>query len=331
MPIKSNFMDKKQRRTRSAFTLVELLVVIAIIGILVALLLPAVQQAREAARRTTCKNQLKQITLAALLHEESQGFLPSGGWGWGWVGDPDKGFGEKQPGGWIYDILPYIEEQAIRDIGQGLPENQKKTALVKLVQTPIGIVNCPSRRSAAIFPTVQTSLRLINVDSIAADVRSDYAINGGSFYDNSSAGPSSISAAASYTWLDTSRQTGVGYERSEVELREITDGTSKTYYAGEKYVQADRYESNDPPGDNLPMYVGYDIDTTRHTAFNPDGEPLPPLQDRIGLQAIERFGSAHPGGLHMSFCDGSVHLLSFDIDPDLHRYNGDRSDGAVTK
>ena len=92
------------------FTLVELLVVIAIIGILAAMLLPAVQAAREAGRMAECKNHLKQISLAFLSHESANGFLPSGGWGFGNVGDPDRGFGHTQPGAWEYSILPYVDK-----------------------------------------------------------------------------------------------------------------------------------------------------------------------------------------------------------------------------
>ncbi len=106
-------------RIRMGFTLVELLVVIAIIGILIALLLPAVQAAREAARRIECGNHLKQIGLGALNHHETHRHMPTGGWGWRWTGDPDKGFGKDQPGGWAFAILPFIEEQNLHDLGRG--------------------------------------------------------------------------------------------------------------------------------------------------------------------------------------------------------------------
>src|SRR5205085_9461895 len=91
------------------FTLVELLVVIAIIGVLVALLLPAIQAAREAARRAQCKNNVKQAALACLNYESALKYLPAGGWGYKWMGDPNHGPGKEQPGGWIYGILPYLE------------------------------------------------------------------------------------------------------------------------------------------------------------------------------------------------------------------------------
>src|SRR5690242_9173257 len=103
-------------RLVAAFTLVELLVVIAIIGVLVALLLPAVQAARESARRTQCINQLKELTLGGMNHEGAMKHFPTGGWGIKWVGDADRGYGQQQPGGWIYNILPFIEQRAKHDM-----------------------------------------------------------------------------------------------------------------------------------------------------------------------------------------------------------------------
>src|SRR5262245_49417000 len=103
---------------RKAFTLVELLVVIAIIGILIALLLPAIQAAREAARRSQCKNNLKQFGLAALSHLSAQKYFPTGGWGFKWVGDADRGYGMNQPGGWAYSLLPFIEGSPVRILGR---------------------------------------------------------------------------------------------------------------------------------------------------------------------------------------------------------------------
>ena len=131
------------QRAKPGFTLVELLVVITIIGILVALLLPAVQAARESARATQCANNLKQLGLGVLQHEQAIRYFPTGGWGIYMVGDPNCGTGTKQPGSWFYNTLPYIEQPALHDQGLGQTGAAKQASLVLQITTPLAVINCP--------------------------------------------------------------------------------------------------------------------------------------------------------------------------------------------
>ena len=137
---------------KSGFTLVELLVVITIIGILISLLLPAVQAAREAARRIQCSNNLKQMALGCLQHESAHGWLPTNGKACYWFGDADSGFGKEQPGGWTYNILPYIELGAIHDLTAGKSDTEKKALWTIAIQTPVILDCCPSRRPPTVGP-----------------------------------------------------------------------------------------------------------------------------------------------------------------------------------
>lgn len=319
-------------RLGSGFTLVELLVVITIIGILIGLLLPAVQSAREAARRTQCANHLRQLGLAVLLHEETHGYFPSNGWGNLWLGVPERGFGREQPGGWTYSVLPYMEQQALYNLGLGLTGQARLNAGMQRVQTPVALFHCPSRRRAVLYPSTVThqdrpaDLYVIPRGTMVA--KTDYAINlGDTLAVHLTGGPLSYEEAATYNWqaLERSDNTGISYIRSEVPIADVRDGTSNTYMLGEKYLDSDRYANGTCTGDDETVYKAHNGDLGRSTHPNFG----PPKVDTPGYTHYAIFGSAHPGGFHMTMCDNSIRFISYSIDADTHRYLGHRKDGKV--
>ena len=155
------------------------MVVITIIGILISLLLPAVQSAREAARGLQCQNNLKQLALGCLQHEAAHGFLPTGGWDWAYAGDPDLGFDGGQPGGWVYNVLPYVEQQTLHDMGMGMSQPQKDDARKQVAQTPLPILYCPTRRPAIAYPNQYSPWMGGASNPVPNAARSDYAGNSG--------------------------------------------------------------------------------------------------------------------------------------------------------
>ncbi|MBA3481402.1 MAG: DUF1559 domain-containing protein [Pirellulales bacterium] len=322
------------------FTLVELLVVIAIIGVLVALLLPAVQAAREAARRAQCKNNLKQMGLAALNHESTQKFFPSGGWGWRWAGDPDRGYGLQQPSGWYYHILGFSEQSAVHAMGSdGQPSlitAPQKSGGRERVRSHVDQFLCPSRRSQLVFPLPSSVQNYHNVNRPDVVARNDFAACGGSLSTFQAwEGPEPVAGGAMpnptvgtpgkplkyapYTVgqsvLDSNgneipQGNGVVLALSETRVAQIPDGTSNTILFGEKHVPLEDYDASESAGNNTGWDQGYDLDLNRFTA-------LPPYSDansniRSGQRHIEIGNGTGPlgaleeftvfGGAHPAGC-----------------------------
>lgn len=304
---------------RTGFTLLELLVAIALIGILLALILPAVQSTRQAARRTQCRNNLRQIGLAIHNHESTYREFPSNGWGFLWIGDPDRGTGPRQPGGWIYQILPHLEGTAVADIGSGMAGRAKEDALAELMGTPVPVFECPSRPGEG--PLLSAPHNFHNARWNPWVVKTDYAVNEGDFITDTRGGPPTIAAGddPDYVWHDVSAATGVCFQRSRIRPADILDGMSHTYLAGEKYVQWDAYFTADDPGHDQSMYSGVDLDINRWTID-------PPLPDGPA-DGVRRFGSAHTGACLFVMCDGSVREVAYSVDREVHRGLGNRKDG----
>lgn len=358
------------RRVDRGFTLVELLVVIAIIGVLVALLLPAIQAAREAARNSQCKSNLRQIGVAMLNHEAGQKRFPSGGWGFAWMGDPNAGIGPRQPGGWVYQTLGFIEGGNIASIGKGLRGADLYNALAKQREARLPVFLCPSRGRIDLPAGEECN----NSIYPAVDAKSDYAANGGAAKMSSTRGPSPSADLrdcaggfpACTGGFNPSDDTigrsfaGIVTARYGAAVRQITDGTSNTIMAGEKYVPTIFYDratfhegkksnpgdagyADDNPGDNSSLYQGHDWDTVRWPGMGFDindvaNQPgMLPLRDTVFHEDGRHYfpgGEAAMGGPHaatvnLAYADGSVHAVEFDVDPAVWYRLAHRSDDGI--
>ncbi|EAQ78992.1 DUF1559 domain-containing protein [Blastopirellula marina] len=296
-------MFYSSHRARSGFTLVELLVVIAIIGVLIALLLPAVQQAREAARRTQCLNNLKQVGLSLHNFHDTYQELPPTRIVINYLG-------------WSAMLLPFMEQTALYD---SLDMTKSyKNQLAAAQQTPVAGYVCPSRHSVGDLATdIETSTGTIPDDQGAVG---DYATCDGhsgddAYYRQSTAtGMMIIAEGNSTKW------------KSRTRLASVTDGLSNTIAMGEKHIREVNLLS-EPAGGDGPVFSGWAYSITR--AAGP-GYPLAknPKDTVSGAQKLV-FGSFHPGVVNFVLGDASVRSIAVTVDTTNLGYLANRNDNEV--
>jgi prepilin-type N-terminal cleavage/methylation domain-containing protein len=274
---------------RPAFSLVELLVVMAIIAVLIGLLLPAVQKVREAAQGIRCRNHLKQLGLAFQNHHDQTGSFPSGGWDWYYP--PTYLNGAPATG---------VQQQAGWGF-QVLPFIEAESTWRAGGVVAVGAVNstffCPSRRDPQTV-TYYDEYTPPLTGGMLTHALCDY---GGANREN----------------------TGVIRQYWPTRIADVTDGTSNTLLLSEKRLNlADL--GTPQPDDNEGYTAGWDEDTIRSTSF-------PPARDFVGtdVDPEHRFGSSHAAGVYAVMADGSVRLISFNIDATIFQCLCNRSDGQA--
>jgi prepilin-type N-terminal cleavage/methylation domain-containing protein/prepilin-type processing-associated H-X9-DG protein len=300
---KSSVLQGRRPR-HGGFTLVELLVVIAIIGILIALLLPAIQSAREAARRSSCTNNLKQIGIALQNYHNSHGTFPAG-----YISNVDSAANDTGPGwGWAALILPYNEEKPLSDSIRWEESIEASTNATPRMAS-LKIYLCPSDDTLPSWTAMQH----------------DASGNPGE--------PVSDVASANYVGVFGVSEPGVDgegifFRNSKVSFREITDGTSQTLIVGERsfrwgpatwvgaVTKASLYPAPDSPSARI-------VDNASGMTLGHTSEGPP---NASGIEC-NNFSSAHSDGANMLFADGHVQFIPTTIDRLVFRYLSTRAGG----
>ncbi len=299
-----------RRKQRAGFTLVELLVVIAIIGVLVAMLLPAVQAAREAARRTQCANQLRQIGVAMQNYESGQRSLPSG-----YISQFDAAGNDTGPGwGWAALLLPQMEETSLHgqlSFGRGLED--PANAAVRVRQVTVYL--CPSDFVGATW-TAYKEAGLVDPVYKICDI-----------------------ASANYVGMFGVGEPGIDgnglfFRNSHVRLREITDGTSHTIAVGERghllgeatWVGSVTGAKLAPGPDDLDGIGTSEVEHGSTMVLGQSGEGISP-GDPQG--ETDMFYSQHPGGVNFVFADSHIALLTPDVDAKVFEALSTRARGET--
>lgn len=341
---------------RRGFTLVELLVVIAIIGILVSLLLPAVQAAREAARRSNCSNNLKQLALAIQNHHDTLKRFPSGGHNWQYIPEYTTNgaleMAPKQRAGWGTQILPYLEgtNLASAQDGTATSGNQQQIERARpVIAAAIPVFYCPTRRP--VVPNREANVTNYRAsDGSTVTVRTvrgqtDYACCQGVHLNTSGA------ASGDYGVIVRTNSNKTG---KIVSMGSVADGTSNTIVLGEKRLSLHNI-GLDQTDDNEGYSSGWDHDMRRVAGwqYNPMPDPSgkhPTTGGNNGTVTVRRttnaagtafasasqtvaynyghsrFGSSHPSGWQAAMTDGAVKMFSYNLDLEVLRRLGCRND-----
>ena len=290
---------------RAAFTIVELLVVIAIIGVLVGLLLPAVQNARESARNATCKNQLRQIGLAFLTHHDAHKIFPTGGNDWSTPPTYNGGrptTGRLQDASWAFQILPYIEAASIWNGVGSDDQSRSSSAIAATIPTYF----CPTRRGPQTVKYTSSTMYVAPTYSLSGELTHGLMDYAGSNLDGTGvlvrSGPDLV----------------VRPRR----MSDVTDGTTTSLAVAEKRLNL-RYLGQKQQDDNEGYTAGWDEDTVRDTK-------IPPERDSMSeSDGEDKFGSSHPATFNSVFVDGSVRGLSYNVDAAVFDALGNIRDGKV--
>lgn len=289
---------------RQGFTLVELLVVIAIIAMLVLLLLPAVQAARESARRSQCMNHIRNLALGFHNHESAHGFFPSaGGPDWTYHMTYVKGIPAVAPdqhGGWGFQILPFVEMNEVWVGPQGATNMEKS---INAISTPLPFMFCPSRREPEVVVAGDWLQNPGNSGKSFGHAKNDYAA---SSHDSTERFPRGIGMVA---------------QMQPVYVKQVSDGLSKTLLLGEKQMNVQllgQMQANDNEG----YTCGWNHDTMRFTSR----KPRPDFRHSAN-PGDDLFGSSHPSGFVAALGDSSIHFLSYEMEQEVFRRLGHRRDG----